>query len=356
MKFDISLDFNFFVEAPDVVVRHSEQVKHVLWGNTHLNELTSDFRDMLPEVGYFKFQNVYLLGSGCLLTEDGRRIKTPYLPYTMLDSANGLKHSVGQLQQVSSRSFQTNDLKVNRKYRHAALLVQPGDGIFGHWLVDMIPKLELIRESNKNYPVIVKNRVLDGSAISDIHSIFSMVGLKNVVGFKPVQEAMFFESLIVPTVVRHGQLMHSYSETVYARLREGLDVTSPPKKVYLSRRHWSQANSERQLNNAKELEEQFSANGFDIVAPETLSFSEKIELLRNCTHLAGEKGSALHLSVFSNAIQQVTVILNPTESQVGLPLLQHSLCRNQGIICNFVCGDIDKNKPGYTVDLSSLRF
>ncbi|MBA2241532.1 MAG: DUF563 domain-containing protein [Chthoniobacterales bacterium] len=65
-------------------------------------------------------------------------------------------------------------------------------------------------------------------------------------------------------------------------------------RLYLSRR----GNPKRRLLKEKEVEALFERLDFNIVQPETLSFTQQVALVGSCNRLAGSFGSQMHLSMF----------------------------------------------------------
>ena len=322
--------------------------------------LPEGFRHELPAIGYLRLNRVYVLGNGLLLDENRKRIRSPYLPYTFLNSEKGVKLSAGPVKKTSKFTFVTQDLSLKRVTEPVALLTQPGDRIFGHWLVDLLPRLAITRNIHQPLRYIVKNEVLNGNAIKDIESIFNIFDFdrKKALGLRPVTNAYFCEELIVPSVVRYGQQIHSFVNSLYFPLRNQMNLVDylDAKKVYLSRRKWTPSGQHRVLINALELEQYYQDRGYRIVYPEQLSFDQKLNLVRNAVEVVGEKGSALHLSLFSNKIKKMTVFLNPDEESAGLPLLQQEICRIQAIDCHYVYGRALESNHGYEISIDDLIF
>jgi hypothetical protein len=317
-----------------------------------LRSLITNFNKKIPEIGYFVLHDVYVLGNGFLIDKDGRRIQSRYLPYTLLRSKEGIKRSSGPISECND-GYVTTPRKVTEVNEPVALLTQPGDRIFGHWIVDILPKLAMINSYDPSIRCIIKSDVINGSAIKDIDAVFDIIGFdKNrAIGIKPASEAVLCKKLIVPSVVRYGQQIHSFVKSLYEPFRLPPSDPHPNKKLYFSRRLWQPSGSHRILSNAQEVEEYYRANGYDVVFPERLTFKEKLIKLANASHVAGEKGSALHLSLFSSSIKEMTVLLNPSEPENGLPLLQAEICRLQGINCHIVIGQPSLDDSGYTIKL-----
>lgn len=82
-------------------------------------------------------------------------------------------------------------------------------------------------------------------------------------------------------------------------LTEQLNLADSPaltgRRLFLTRARASQS---RRIANRDEIEALFTAQGFEIIAPETLPIPEQLRLIRSASFIAGEYGSALHASLF----------------------------------------------------------
>ena len=280
MKFRIDIKSSVEYTQLDCVVAEAELASCSKISDTNLTKFTANFRKEIPALGYLKLNNVYVLGNGLLLDENKKRIRSPFLPYSLLNNESGLRLSSGPIQKETDGKFSTRELSVITIDEPVALLTQPGDRIFGHWLVDILPRLSLLRNIDSPLKYILKNDVLNGSAISDIKEIFKLAEFdtSHAFGLKPVANAYFCKSLIVPSVVRYGQQIHSYVGTLYEPyIKLNHSKCDSPTKVYLSRRKWKGENSRRILENALELENHFIKKGYNVIFPEELSFIEKID-------------------------------------------------------------------------------
>lgn len=351
MAFTIDIEKNREISELSVLSAEGVYSEKPEFNDKRLSALSEDFRESLPSVGLIKLNNVYLFGNGCLLTESRERIQSPFLPYTYLKSEEGIKQSSAAIRNLSPTQWRTRPLRITEVKETAALLTQRGDRIFGHWLVDLIPMFSLIKKHYPNALPIVKSSVLNGEAIPDMLEAFEIIGLdkEKALGLTENIDAYFCRELIVPTSVRYGQQLHPIVNEVYGNLRSPVVTNKPNRKLYLSRRKWEKSGSHRVLINAAEVEAHYESLGFEIIHPELLTFREKIALFQNASEVVGEKGTALHLSLFTNSIKKMTVLLNPYERMTGLPLLQGEICKLQYCDVNYIMGEEVSFDSGYTI-------
>lgn len=142
-------------------------------------------------------------------------------------------------------------------------------------------------------------------------------------------EPMRFERLIVPE--RLFRINHSADlrlRHVYRRLTAPMRSTSAPdRRVYLSRRGLDTRLLRRTIANEIRVEALFRTAGFEILFPETLSFSDQLEIYSRSQILAGISGSALHNSLFLSEGCHVIELDN-----------LHAVGHATQELCNFVAG------------------
>lgn len=83
---------------------------------------------------------------------------------------------------------------------------------------------------------------------------------------------------------------------VYKNISENLSITGTPARIFFSRRNWHK--NRNNVANQIELEQKFAEWGFEIYMPEELPVIDQVKLAASADIMAGEIGSALHLSVF----------------------------------------------------------
>jgi capsular polysaccharide biosynthesis protein len=129
-----------------------------------------------------------------------------------------------------------------------------------------------------------------------IKDAFELLGIdprKVVLARKPV----IIEKLLVPD--RAGRIQnypfdyfHPVQKEVWAAISS--PVKEPGRKVYLSRRELGPDDvAKRHLTNEQEVEDLFSANGFEIIFPERMSFPDQLAIYRDTSVMAGAIGSNL---------------------------------------------------------------
>jgi capsular polysaccharide biosynthesis protein len=184
----------------------------------------------------------------------------------------------------------------------AVALFPPGDGhlIYGHWLVDFLPRLALLEAAGYDRAKLsyLVPRDIPKFAIS----LMKLLGIPDnqLVEYEP-GDIFQPESLLVPTAMHNGvrftPMLHE-SVALFRRelTRAGADIAAykSPARVWLGR-----TGNNRQLLNRGPIEAIAVAAGFTIVRPEMMSLLQQFALCHAAREVIGEYGSAFHTTIFS---------------------------------------------------------
>ena len=185
------------------------------------------------------------------------------------------------------------------------LLASVGSGVYGHWLVDFLPKLALLRAAG--HDIDRMRFLLPTTARPFARALIGLLGFgaEQIVEFDPHAGVLTVEDLLIPTTMNDGvqvsPFMRDAAEILTTRLtaRHGpLATGTTPPRIFLSRGGIKQS---RGLANRARIEAMAAAAGFAMIAPETLPLLDQIRLFAGARVIAGEYGSALHGSLFSPA-------------------------------------------------------
>jgi hypothetical protein len=163
---------------------------------------------------------------------------------------------------------------------------------YGHWLIDLLPRLALVPEDERDFSVLVP-----APARAFQLRLLELLGIEG--------------SRVVPTAgpnvrVERLLLCHPSHRTtrpvgphlrwVVERLRAaaGADSTPAPLRLYVSR-----ANRTRRVVNEGDLADVLAAHGFETIRPEELDLAEQIHAFARADAIAGTHGSGLLNCVFA---------------------------------------------------------
>lgn len=216
-------------------------------------------------------------------------------------------------------------------------LVRPGYSIYGHWLLDLLPRVNFFKSLNPSlkYKLLV-HEATPSWAISIVETL--QIGEVEKVRTGEWVSGKFF--LMSP--IRH----HDYvSEIAYAEDVMPIPARVGSDKFYLSRKKVGV--QYRSFHNSEAIERLFEENGFQIIYPEQHSIPEQIELFANARVLAGEGGSALHNNVFC---APGTTIINLQSGRQN-HFIQSSLCHwyKQSAVYVFGPSDSDDWGAGFSI-------
>jgi len=205
----------------------------------------------------------------------------------------------------------------------------PGHLIYGHWLVDFLPRLFLLYLSGID-PLEVEY-LLPSNTPRFALNWLELLGInpQHLLFFEPYSERVAVSCLIVPTLLRTNGRAHplfrsaiEYLLTLLSRKGEHVRGEGSAKRLFLSRGGSGREN--RKLLNRQVIERIAAEAGYAVVRPEALSIAEQLTLFVSAKTIVGEYGSALHGSVFA---PPGTVVCALRASARHPGFLQSGLCQ-----------------------------
>jgi len=224
-------------------------------------------------------------------------------------------------------------------------LAGPGHLIFGHWLVDFLPKLYLLQRSEID-PFAVKY-LLPANTPPFALSWLQLLGIteRQLVFFEPYAELVGATRLIVPTLLRTNGRTHplfrraiEYILSLVPRDTSRADEDGAEQRLYLSRGGPGPEN--RKLLNRQAIEQIAVDRGYALVRPETLSIADQLMMFSRAKRVVGEYGSALHGSIFAPP-ETVVCALRASARHPGF--LQSGLCQAMGQKIGYVFGSAEEH-------------
>lgn len=224
------------------------------------------------------------------------------------------------------------------------LLAQGGEQVWGHWLVDILPRLAL----GASLPVAARI-VLDSDAPPWAKPLLRRMGVdpRRVVWHDKVRETLLVRDLYVPTFLRLGHAMSPLANLAWNRL--GLPSYRPATgKLFVSRTGLKGGSA---MANAREVEGAAQARGYTILRPERLSLERQIRVFAEAAIVAGEFGSAMHDTVFGPAGQRVAVL----QSAAYPYFIQAGIGAVRAQPTGFAFGPSTDGARGFTLPLAVLH-
>lgn len=161
------------------------------------------------------------------------------------------------------------------------------------------------------------------------------------------------ERLYVPTPsIRSHRWISPLQGKTWATISDSVSSRAPTRRVYLTR----QKIGERPLLNEEKVAACFSEFGYEIIAPETLTVEEQIEMAATSTHLAGPVGSQMYLAAFQKRGGK-KLIIAPANFYAKDDLLISRVTQGS---CDVVFGTktdnfSDRDKRSWYIDIEKVR-
>lgn len=287
-----------------------QSVKPYVWlGNVGMDNLDRATRH-IPPANLYVFKNVYLAGLGCIIDQENRLFVSPFMHMD--------KHYLQSGGNSTLIELDGNDVRFNKKLNIIELadvvgvpLSQPGQGIYGHWLVDILPRVMFAKSLN------IKLKYIFAQNIPRYAKVFlELLGIneEDIFVYNPNKEVVLMQVCYFPS---HLRLSSAFSPLA-AKFNQSLaPYQSPCKntKLFISRGHY---NNKQTIANSSELLDLVKCYDFEILEPHNYSIKEQIELFSEAGVIVGEYGSAMHNTLFAHPEAKVIVL----QSEATAPFVQ----------------------------------
>ena len=232
------------------------------------------------------------------------------------------------------------DVQVNSTLddEKAVLLSFAGGYTYGHWIIDIPARLEMVRRT------LIDEKLLYLVPGPPPPWIFPFLAAYNVTPELCVpiheHEKVHVKRLFAPSFMRVNDYLPEWPFAAsFARLRAyGQTLAAKTPKPQGGRRLWVRRTvtgpSRASLDEAA-LAGLMDELSFEVVTPSTMSIGEQAALFDAADIIVGEDSSSLHNIVWGHP--KVLVVLNAT-GQINL--LHFSMCKLMGIACHYLSGDV----------------
>lgn len=222
-------------------------------------------------------------------------------------------------------------------------LAQGGETVWGHWLVDMLPRLILGLAVPSRLRVVI-----DADTPSWAADMLAIAGIdrSRIVRHDKFRTALVVQDLYVPSFLRYGDAFSPLVDLAWGLLPASPEAAD--RRLYVSR---SRGPGGSTLANAPEVEAAVRARGYRVVHAERLGVAAKSRLFSRASHVLGEYGSGMHNTVFSRAGTRVAVlqsVASPTYVQAGIGV-------RRGQPTGFAFGPSTDGARGFTLPLPILH-
>jgi capsular polysaccharide biosynthesis protein len=298
----------------------------------------------VPWAGLITVQDALVFGDGLVVDRLQRLLCGDSLMYPQ--TSFPYAHSPVEFIRTGSNNWEADitDVRI-RLDGVTALLVCDGWPIYGHWLIDILPRLSRLMASGIAFdhfllpaPLVTWQR--DMLAVANVPlDRCREVNLRAT----PVR----CETLVVPSYERFGYearpTLTDIFDTILAKLS---GPPRPERDIFVAR----PAGNARHLTNRAEVEEVVASEGYEIVHPEQLSFAEQVQTFNTARSMLGEFGSGMHNSLL--APRGARVGLLQSAENTNLVQSQLAMIRQQDVF--YALGSPGPD-DSYTMDLNDVR-
>lgn len=214
--------------------------------------------------------------------------------------------------------------KAKRRVRGVSILLTTWtSGTYGHWLLEGMPKLLLLRRIAHELSPL---RIVLSTSLPSWIAEWTRLVLPQAT-FEIYDDAVEYlqcDLLLMPTQLANAE---HFPHPVLATLIDELLATIPPAthapaRVFVKR---SSPNIFRELTNYHDIEQIAVEEGLALIEPEKLSIPQQIAQFGAADLIVGEFGSAMHNTLFSPSGSRVFCLnwINVLQSFIGQLKRQH---------------------------------
>lgn len=241
-----------------------------------------------PAVGCYAIEDATLAPTGIAI-KDG-----------VAFHADAFLHPRHHVVAVSDR-LNTETLPLRHVPGPLAVIYGPAHETWGHWLVDLLPRLWVLHAAGH---ALEKLRfVVPPDLRGFAAELLQLCGVRpeQLVRYAYWREILHTDCLLLPTGLRAGNRLapcFAAATQFWTARARAAPAPEAGAALFLSR---GAAPQGRHMVNRRDIEAIASAHGLHCVRPEELSVSGQISLFSGATLICGEYGSALHNAVFAPA-------------------------------------------------------
>lgn len=162
-----------------------------------------------------------------------------------------------------------------------------------HWILDVLPRLQLLGPWASEIPLLVPSRFKDLRFVSETLDLFGQAYM-----FHDPREPVLVNRLFVTS---HTSLTGNYNPEILQQVRNRLFTSakssSQGRRIFISR---SRA-AKRTIVNEGDLIPLLESHGFEIVHMEEYGFRDQISLMQSASIIAGLHGAGLSNALFMNS-------------------------------------------------------
>ena len=239
---------------------------------------------------------------------------------------------------------------------------------YAHWMTEVLPRIALFcaDERHKKIPIVINDDLHENI----LHSLLDVAGFERKIFALPVGKAIAVNELYITSVAgyvpferrkkkgighSHGKFNpHAFDvlASCLSYLDNKIEEENWPEKIFIRRNSGT-----RIVINSREIEELLVTQGYEIVEPEKLTFSQQVQLFRNAKTVVASSGAALANIIFLSRDAQVFILIGKYPDTCYW-YWQNIACAS-GRVINYIFGALQRNynrgiHSDFVVDLDEL--
>jgi hypothetical protein len=307
----------------------------------HLKDVTESHPSLLTPI----FENVDVIDGWGLAVRDGEVLISGQPDFGWSED------HISQVMRKIDLSCLTQLPKLDAGSRpYLALLSFPGAYTYGHWFIDILPRIETVLET---YPKNEVRFILPGPLPAWARPFLDVYGLSPADIIEIDQgERLHAPKLIIPGLRRISDYLSPTPHgSAFGRIRaygHAQALGQSDLGPYLLVEHEAQTSIGQRatLDNFEALKQALAPHGFRPIKPASMTFNEQIAAFSEAKIIIGEDSSALHNIIFSTNAN-VFVICGRKN------LLHLSISKLLGHSCYYFYTD-SSNEPHFICDVDSI--
>lgn len=275
-----------------------------------------------------------------------------------LNTCNELNIDLGYAEHYHRGTFERlNRLRTIDVTAPVVLLTGPGHLVYGHWLVDFLPKLYLLHLAG--YKLKRLRFLLPQDVPSFATDWLALLSIEpgQFLRYDRLEEAVRCRELIVPTTLRFGSRASPLLKEAAAFLARKIETrffrrSSKGRRLFVSRSSNAVTLNNRTLIQRALFEARAQARGYEVIKPERLSIPDQVRVFGSAEVLCGEYGSGLHGSMFAPA---GSIVLAARDDGIDLGFLQSGIDQSLDHENGYIIGrSVADNDGHFSVDEADI--
>lgn len=229
---------------------------------------------------------------------------------------------------------------------------------YGHFIIDSMSRGWALDEAPDLPVLLLKRPAIREHGQKYIHEIHARLQLENRGIMSPDRPTLFRSVLVAGPAFQHAFRAYRRHAEPHLKVTDTIlaegGLAALPRRIYLTRSRLKP--HERNAAEEVALEDRLRREGFEIVAPEQMSFVDQVRMFNAADWVVGTIGSAFHTSLFARPNDSRTLFLLSWEKINARYLMIDEIMGQRSIYLNcMTIQSIDKRSRISDTDINLER-